>query len=162
MIFQKIPGRSRPGMKKEKIMGNDDMKRDVDLVKAIQEGIKEADGIITEIGESLLDCVNLLRTEQSDRVFKALSEGIKNLNHLMDFIREVKKGVEHLRLKGYAISMEPFACWDNSLDIFREMLSAFETSDWVTLSDLVQYELPPLFEEGKKGLSEINGRLQEF
>ncbi|MEC4684764.1 MAG: hypothetical protein VST71_03405 [Nitrospirota bacterium] len=143
-------------------MGSEDMKKDVDLVNAIQKGITEADEIVTEIGDRLLDCVNLLRTEQSDRVFTALSEGIKNLNHLMDFIREVKKGVEHLRLKGYDISMEPFACWDNSLDIFREMLSAFETRDWVTLSDLIQYELPPLFEEGKIGLSEIRERLQEI
>jgi len=142
-------------------MEDDDMKRDAELVKAIQKGITEADEIVTEIGDKLLDCVNLLRTEQSDRVFKELSEGIKNLNHLMDFIREVKKGIEHLRLKGYDISMEPFACWDNSLDIFREMLSAFENRDWVTLSDLIQYELPPLFEEGKKGLSEITERLQE-
>ncbi len=143
-------------------MGNNDLKKDVELVMAIQEGIKEADEIVTEIGDRLLDCVNLLRTEQSDRVFKELSEGIKNLNHLMDFIREVKKGVEHLRLKGYDISMEPFACWDNSLDIFREMLSAFETRDWVTLSDLIQYELPPLFEDGKKGLAEIREILQEI
>jgi len=143
-------------------MGNDDMKKDVELVKSIQKGITAADEIITEIGDRLLDCVNLLRTEQSDRVFMELSEGMKNLNHLMDFIREMKKGVEHLRLKEYDISMEPFACWDNSLGIFREMLSAFETRDWVTLSDLIQYELPPLFEEGKKGLSEIKERLQEI
>ncbi len=74
----------------------------------------------------------------------------------------MKKGVEHLRSKGYDISMEAFACWDNSLGIFREMLSAFETRDWVTLSDLIQYELPPLFEEGKKGLSEISERLLEI
>ncbi len=143
-------------------MENDDMKRDAELVKAIHQGIAEADEIITEIGDRLLDCVNLLRTEQSDRVFTLLSEGIKNLNHLMDFIREVKKGIEHLKLEGYDISMEPFACWDSSLDIFREMLSAFETRDWVTLSDLIQYELPPLFEEGKKGLSEIRVRLEEI
>ncbi len=162
MNFQKTPEPFLTQYKKEKIMGNDDMKNDVELMKAVRTGITEADKIVTEIGDRLLDCVNLLRTEQSDRVFVELSEGIKNLNHLIDFIREVKKGIEHLRFKGYDISMEPFACWDNSLDIFREMLSAFETRDWVTLSDLIQYELPPLFEEGKKGLSEIKERLQEI
>ncbi|GMT48352.1 MAG: hypothetical protein IEMM0007_1918 [bacterium] len=162
MNFQQIPEPFLTQYKKEKIMGNDDMKKDVELVKAVQKGITETDEIVTEIGDRLLDCVNLLRTDQSERVFMALSEEIKNLNQLMDFIREVRKGVEHLRLKGYDISMEPFACWDNSLDIFREMLSAFETKDWVTLSDLIQYELPPLFEEGKKGLFEIKERLQEI
>ncbi len=162
MNCRKTPEPFLTQYKKEKIMGNDDMKRDEELVKAIRKGITEADEIVTEIEDGLQDCVNLLRTEQSDRVFTALSEGLKNLNHLMDFIREVKKGIEHLRLKGHDISMEPFACWDNSLDIFREMLSAFETRDWVTLSDLIQYELPPLFEEGKKGLSEIRERLQEI
>lgn len=162
MNFQQTPEPFLTQYKKEKTMGNDDMKKDAELVKAVQTGITEADEIVTEIGDRLLDCVNLLRTEQSDRVFMELSEGIKNLNHLIDFIREVKKGVEHLRLKGYNISMEPFACWDNSLGIFREMLSAFESRDWVTLSDLIQYELPPLFEEGKKGLSEIRERLEEI
>ena len=162
MSFQKRPEPFLTQYKKEGIMGIDDMKRDAELVKAIQKGIAEADDIVTEIGEGLLECVNLLRTEQSDRVFMALSEGLKNLNHLMDFIREVRKGIEHLRHKGYDIPMEPFACWDNSLDIFKEMLSAFETRDWVTLSDLIQYELPPLFEEGRKGLSEIRERLQEI
>ncbi|VAX29992.1 hypothetical protein MNBD_NITROSPIRAE03-721 [hydrothermal vent metagenome] len=162
MNFQQTPEPFLTQYKKEKIMGNDDMKKDVELVKAVQKGITETGEIVTEIGDRLLDCVNLLRTEQSERVFMALSEEIKNLNQLMDFIREVRKGVEHLRLKGYDISMEPFVCWDNSLDVFREMLSAFESRDWVTLSDLIQYELPPLFEEGKKGLFEIKERLQEI
>ncbi|NOZ26202.1 MAG: hypothetical protein GXO94_08965 [Nitrospirae bacterium] len=143
-------------------MQNSEVKRDIELVGAIQKGIAETDGVVTEIGEKLLDCVNLLRTEQSDDVFMALSEGIKNLDYLMEFVREVRKGVEHLRLRGYDISMEPFACWDDSLDIFKEMLSAFESKDWVTLSDLIQYELPQILGEGRQGLSAIRDRLMEL
>jgi len=143
-------------------MENNVVKKDVELVEALRKGISEADGIVTEIGDGLLDCVNLLRSEQSDEVFMALSEGIRNLDHLMGFVREVKRGIGHLRLRGYDISMDSFACWDDSLTIFRDMLSAFETRDWVTLSDLIQYELPPLLREGRKGLSEISERLQEF
>ncbi len=134
--------------------------RDEELVKAIQTGIAASEEVVGEIGERLLDCVNLLRTEQSDKVFMDLSEGIGNLYHLLEFVREVRRGMEHLSSRGYDVSMEPFKCWDNSLDIFREMLSAFENKDWVTLSDLIQYELPLILEDGRKGLSEIQEGLR--
>lgn len=128
-----------------------------ELVNALKNGIAEAIDITEEISDRLLDCSCLLRVEHSEEVFNSLLEGINNLSDLIDFIRELKKGMEALR--GYA-AMEPLlSSWDGSLGVFKEMLSAFESKDWITLSDLIQYELHPLLLEGKKGLSELNETL---
>ncbi len=140
-------------------MGIDDAKKEIELVNAMKKGICEAVGIVREVGKGLMGCAHLLRVEQTERVFTALSEGIKDLSHLIDFIKELKSGMEHL--KGSNVSMEPLLCWDRSLNVFEEMLSAFERKDWITLSDLIQYELHPLLIEGEKGLSDLKERFQE-
>lgn len=137
-------------------------RRDVELVDSIKGNITRVIGIVEEIRDGLVNCASILRVEQSEKVFRDLSEGIKNLNHLIDFIKELKSGMEHLELKGYNVSMEPLSRWDKSLDIFNEMLSAFESQDWITLSDLIQYELQPFLLEGEKGLSELNESLQKI
>ena len=79
-----------------------------------------------------------------------------NLSDLMDFVRELRNGLEQSE-----ISSESLSSWNKSVDIFKEMLSAFEGKDWITLADLIEYELNPLLLEGKNGLSELNGRLTE-
>jgi len=127
--------------------------KDAELLSAMRKGITEALGIIGEIGDGLLGCSDLLRVEQTDKVFIDLSEWIKNLGCLMDFIKELKRGVGYL--KGVGTSTEPLLCWDRSFNVFEEMLSAFENKDWITLADLIQYELHPLLVEGEKGLSEL-------
>ncbi|MBI5183961.1 MAG: hypothetical protein HY999_06315 [Nitrospinae bacterium] len=142
-------------------MGNEDRKEDVEeVVDAIKNGLTEANDIIKEIGNKMMDCANLLRVEQSYSLFTAFSEIIKNLSDFMEFIKEVRRGVEHLNLKGYNVSMEPLLYWDRSLNLFKETLSAFESQDWITLSDLMQYELHPLLLEGEKGLSDLKESLQ--
>lgn len=137
-------------------------RKDVELADSIKGNITNVIGIVKEIRDGLVNCASILRVEQSEKVFMDLSEGIKNLNHLVDFIKELKIGVEHLELKGYNVSSEPLLCWDKSLDIFNEMLSAFESKDWITLSDLIQYELQPLLTEGEKGLSDLEKRIVEL
>jgi dsDNA-specific endonuclease/ATPase MutS2 len=134
--------------------------RDMELMDSIRKNVIGATGIVKEIGDSLFETASLLRIEQSERVFRSLSEGIDNLNHLMDFIRELRSGMEHLKLKGIDISMEPLLVWDNFLDVFREMLSAFESQDWITLADLIQYEIKPLLTDGENGLADLQKNLQ--
>jgi hypothetical protein len=134
--------------------------RDMELMDSIKKSVVGAAGVVKEIGDSLFETASLLRIEQSEQVFISLSEGMNNLNHLMDFIRELKSGIEHLRLKGIDISMEPLLVWDNFLDVFREMLSAFESQDWITLADLIQYEIKPLLTDGGNGLADVQKNLQ--
>lgn len=134
--------------------------KDGELVEAMRNGIRETLEIIENMGEDLTNCSSLLRVEQSERVFISLSGGLENLGHLMDFIQEIKRGIGHL--KGRDISAEPLSCWDKSLSLFKEMLSAFENKDWITVADLIQYETYPLLEEGRKGLTELLQQLNSI
>ena len=133
--------------------------RKTELVNAMKNGITDAIGITEQIGDKLLDCSHLFRVEHSEDVFNDLSEGINNLSDLVDFIRELKRSMG--TLKGHT-SVEPFLSpWNRSLEVFQEMLSAFESKDWVTLSDIIQYELHPLLVEGGRGLSELSESLRD-
>ncbi len=134
--------------------------RDMELMDSIKKSVAGATGIVKEIGDSLSETASLLRIEQSEQVFRSLSDGMDNLNHLMDFIRELKSGIEILRLKDYDISIEPLLIWDNFLDVFREMLSAFESQDWITLADLIQYEIKPLLTDCENSLTDLQNNLQ--
>jgi hypothetical protein len=134
-----------------------DTKKEDDLLNAIRNGVTEANTVIEDIGNGLVECARLLRVEQSERSSAALSEGVKNLNHLVDFIKELKRGIGHL--KGFNVPPDIFSCWDKSVGLFNEMFSAIEGKDWITLADLIEYELHPLLAEGKKGLSELHERL---
>ena len=135
----------------------DTTKKEDELLIAVKKGVTGTTEIVDEMGNRLMECARLLRVEQSEMVFTALSEEIDNISQLVEFIKELKGGLGHL--KGINIPPETFSCWDNSVGLFKEMLSAFEGKDWITLADLIEYELNPLFLEGKKGLSELNERL---
>lgn len=133
-----------------------DVKKREELLTAINEGIIGACEIIGQISGRLMDCANFLRMEQNEKVFNDISVLMDNLSDLMDFIRELKNGLEQ-----FGISPESLSSWDKSVDIFKEMLPAFEGKDWITLADLIEYELNPLLLEGKNGLSELKEGLVE-
>lgn len=124
------------------------------LLTAIKDGVINTCEVIDQICSNLMDCANFLRVEPGEKVFNNLSGLMDNLSDLMEFIRELKGSLEKLE-----ISWETSSSWDRSLDIFKDMLSAFENKDWITLSDLIQYELVPLLNEGNKGLSELKDKL---
>ena len=133
-----------------------DVKKKEELLTAINDGIISTCEIIGQISGRLMDCANFLRIEQTERVFNDISVLMDNLSDLMDFVRELRNGLEQSE-----ISSESLSSWNKSVDIFKEMLSAFEGKDWITLADLIEYELNPLLLEGKNGLSELNERLME-
>lgn len=139
--------------RKEKEMEETVISKNAELIEAMRNGIIESLEIIKVMGEELINCSSLLRVEQSERVFISLSDGLENLGNTVEFIKEIKRGVGYLR--GCDISAEPLSCWDKSLSLFKEMLSAFENKDWITVADLIQYETYPLLEEGRKGLTEL-------
>lgn len=133
-----------------------------ELINVLIENINQASQLVKEISDRVMNCATSLRIEQSEKTFRQVSEEIKNLASLMEFVSEVKKGLTFLTSKGYEISMEPFSCWEKSLDIFDEMLSAFRNEDWVIVSDLLQYEICPLLEDGGKSFLEITQSLNNL
>ena len=141
-------------------MADNSSKNTKDLVDTLEHSLTESSILVDELGNRLLNCANLLRVEQSKKTFEAISVEIENLTKLNDYIKEVRGALEHLKLQGYAISLDPLKCWDTLLDPFKEMLSAFTNKDWITLSDLIQYELYPVLMDGEKGLTEIKKLLE--
>ncbi|NOY65176.1 MAG: hypothetical protein GXO97_07275 [Nitrospirae bacterium] len=139
---------------------NRDEKREV-LLNAIKKGITEVEGLIGIAAEGLYKCAADLRVEQSEEVFQNLSRGMKSLNAIVDFITHVDKGIDQLNEMGMSISKEPLKKWGESLNIFEDMLSAFESNDWVTVCDLIQYEIDPLLKDGQQGLKELLFELEK-
>jgi hypothetical protein len=131
-------------------MGTDDPKQG-ELLAKLSEGVDSALATVGEIDKRLLACSKLLRVGNDPETFTALSSGIANLGDLFDLVREIRNGTEVLSSR--RIPADTFVSWEKSLDLFREMLSAFEGKDWITLADLVQYEVSPLLAEGGKDLA---------
>ena len=126
----------------------------VELHEAVVKGISNAEDSIGQLGDILLNCANRLRSEQSEEVFTALSTGIDNLSRLIALIKELKNGLTILNT-----SVEHLSVWDKSVGLFQAMVSAFERSDWITLSDLIQHELHPMLMEAREGLSTLKETL---
>ncbi|MDX9714337.1 MAG: hypothetical protein RBT37_02800 [Dissulfurispiraceae bacterium] len=131
-----------------------------ELKKVLLKEINSAMEVLRQITEGFTDCANSLRVEQNERVFTQLSELIKNLNLFVDFIKELKTGIDHLNASGCALPVEPLIHWDKSLELFKNMLESFEGSDWVTLCDLIQYELIPMLTEGDIKLINLESALR--
>lgn len=128
-------------------MGNSDP-RQVELQARIRDGIEAAISVVGRIDADLLDCSKRLRVEPANETFTALSQGIGNLGDLVALVQEIRKGVGHLESR--PVPADAFSSLEKSVDLFREMQAAMERKDWVSLADLIQYELSPLLEEGKK------------
>ncbi len=139
-------------------MATDSGTQELQLLNAIRDGIDGTREVVAEISERLLDSAGRLRVEQSESTFSRLSQDIENLSHLMEFIQELKRGIEQLKNIGSRVdvSMGSMSCWDRLLDVLKEMLQTFEHQDWIMLADLIQYELHPLLSDGEKNLSELS------
>lgn len=133
-----------------------DVKKKEELLTAVNNGIVSTCESIGQISSRLMECANVLRIEQTEKVFNDISVLMDNLTALMDFVIDLRNGLEQLE-----ISQVSLTSWTKSIDIFKEMLSASERKDWITLADLIEYELNPLLQEGKNGLSELSKRLVE-
>lgn len=131
--------------------------RQMELLARIREGIDNALAVVGEIDRRLLTCSNRLRVDPSDDTFTALSLEISNLDALVALVQEIKNGVAHLASR--PVPTDAFGSLEKSLSLFQQMLAAMEGKDWVTLADLIQYELSPLLADGAKDLSGIRDLL---
>jgi hypothetical protein len=131
--------------------------RQAELLSKIREGIDSMLTTVKEIDERLLASSKQLRVDQGSDAFMVLSSAISNLGDLVDLVREIKSGIAHLASK--SVPANAFDSWERSIALFREMLTALEGKDWITLADLIQYELSPLLAEGEKDLSRVRDLL---
>jgi len=131
--------------------------RQVELLARIHEGIDNALAVVGEIDRRLLACSTRLRVDPSDDTFTALSLEISNLDAFVALVQEVKNGIAHLASR--PMPADAFASLEKSLSLFQQMQAALEGKDWITLADLIQYELSPLLADGAKDLSGIRDLL---
>jgi len=78
----------------------------------------------------------------------------------MEFIKELKSGINFF--DGFGLPADPISSQDSGLNIFKEMQSAFETKDWIMLSDLIEYELSPLLDQEGEWLDALGGKLAAY
>jgi hypothetical protein len=137
-------------------MGSDDS-RQVELQARILEGVEAAISVMGEIDAGLLDCSKRLRVDPSNETFSMLSSGVTNLGDLLALVQEIQKGVSHL--ESLPVPVDAFASLEKSVDLFREMQASMERKDWISLADLIQYELSPILGEGKKEFAAVRDLL---
>lgn len=137
-------------------MQNDDP-RQVELLSRIREGVESALSVVGEIDGRLLDCSKRLRVDPSGEAFTALSTGLTNLGDLIDLVKEIGNGAAHLASR--PLPADAFASLEKSVSLFQGMQEALEGKDWITLADLIQYELSPLLGQGEKDLAAVRDLL---
>lgn len=131
--------------------------RQTELLARIREGIDNTLAVVGEIDRRFLACSNRLRVDPSDDTFATLAQEISNLDALIALVQEIRNGVLHLASR--PVPADAFASLGSSLPLFQQMQAAMEGKDWVTLADLIQYELSPLLAEGEKDLARIRDLL---
>jgi hypothetical protein len=131
--------------------------RQAELLEKIREGVDTALEVVGEIDRGLLDSSKRLRVDPTDETFTALSAGISNLGDLVALVNGIRDGAAHL--SSQIVPAETFGSLEKSLSLFQNMQAAMEGKDWITLADLIQYELSPLLAEGEKDLAAVRDRL---
>lgn len=129
------------------------------LVDAIYNGIVATQEMVAEIGENMVECANTLRIGRSEAVFTDLSACFDDLASLIDFVGSLKAGLDELSGGGGWNSK--LLCWEKTLAIFEEMHASFEREDWITLADMIEYELLPLLQDGCLAFSEIQKGMEK-
>ncbi len=69
------------------------------------------------------------------------------------------KGMQYL--DGFEIEADPITMDNAGINLLQEMASAFASSDWVTLSDVTEYELIPLMTNIDEWLVVLNDTLDK-
>ncbi len=129
------------------------------LLEAISAAVKEGQKHIKTLEKDLDECARLLRVEQSRGIFTKVSTNIENMKALMEFGDELRNSLA--RLHRPDISGDDILSQKEFLNVFQAMVSAFEARDWVTLADLIQYELHPMITRGTEDLALLEGKLEK-
>jgi hypothetical protein len=107
-----------------------------------------------------LDNVQPLRLEEDETVFVNLTQNINELQYFLEFIKELKRGIDHLKRDD--LPPDPMLSDGSALNLFKDMYTAFESRDWIMLSDLIEYELSPLLLKEDEWLGTLDEKLAEI
>ncbi len=129
------------------------------LLEAVSTAVKEGQKYVKDLEKELSECARLLRVEQSRGTFTKVSNNIDSMKALMEFGDQLRDSLA--RLHRPDISGEDLLSQKEFLNVFQAMVSAFEARDWVTLADLIQYELHPLVTRGIEDLVLLETKLEK-
>jgi hypothetical protein len=101
-----------------------------------------------------------LRIEENDSVFENLTHSIEQLQHFMEFVNELKIGISHF--DSFGLPEDPISDGSAGIKLFQEMNSAFESKDWIMLSDLIEYELSPMLLKEDAWLGNLDEKLVTY
>ncbi len=131
-----------------------------DLLRAIKNSVEDARFTIQTLAQMFKENIQPLRLEESENVFTNLSQNIYGLQHFLGYIKELKQGMSCF--DNFGLPSDPISLQDSGFKLFKEMNSAFETKDWIMLSDLIEYELSPLLLKEDEWLGDLGERLVEY
>lgn len=148
-----------PQERREKMNELIKKEKEEELLRVIKGSIGDARNTLQELAHVFKNDVQMLRVEESENVFLRLMQNIRDLQCVMDFMGELKEGLSFF--KGFNLPSDPITHQDNGVKLFREMNSAFETKDWIMLSDLIEYELSPLLMREDEWFALLDEKLAE-
>ena len=91
---------------------------------------------------------------------KLLVNCLDNLTNLFKLIEEIKFGLNlHADFEQSGEIHQIVVKWDELLGLFKELYAAMEGKDWITLADLIEYELLSGLESLSKDFSDIDRML---
>jgi hypothetical protein len=130
-----------------------------ELLRVIKGSIGDARSTLQELARIFTNDVQMLRIEESEDVFHRLMQNIRDLQCVMEFMGELKEGLRFFN--EFGLPSDPITHQENGVKLFREMNSAFETKDWIMLSDLIEYELSPLLMREDEWFALLDEKLAE-
>lgn len=131
-----------------------------ELLAAIKNSITDARQVVQELAQVFTKSIQPLRLEESEAVFNDLSQNIYDLQGLMEFLSELKNGMDFY--EGFSLPTDPISSNDNGLNLFKEMLTSMESRDWIMLADLIEYELSPLLMNQSEWLGKLDEKLENI
>lgn len=124
--------------------------KESELLSTLVSTLEDMPELIEELGDEMRAAAMSLRVDYSQETFSNLTAILEGLKNLINYVDEVKYGVDHLAERGLALDATDLDCWEEHEDLFQELLNYFEVQDWVGVADLMEYELIPLLEKGKE------------
>ena len=131
-----------------------------ELLSAIKNSISDARQVVKELAEVLSERIQPLRLEESESVFNDLTQNIYDLQGLMEFISELKDGMNYY--EGFGLPSDPISSNNEGLRLFKEMLTSMESKDWIMLADLIEYELSPMLIKEEEWLGKLDEKLAYY
>ncbi len=135
-----------------------DNARDV-LIATVYNGLKEVSELLEPISNGLSSVTSDLRVEENEEVFRNLANWLKALQSIYNFANELSRALDYLKKMDCSFSEDYSVLWKESHGIIENMLNAFEAKDWVTVCDLIEYEVVPLLSKGRESFKRLEEEL---